>query len=696
MSFDDDNGFGDEDDDEENEDQMDEREDNQNEDEPEDDQDQDQDEDEDEGGDDDDREDGDGDDTTMQDTPQANGRVSSSTVPGTLSLPDPTTPGHPLNLAPLDQSSEGQPQSQGEQTQTQQVDSTTRVERPTVRPEALTALTYDIVPTIAAPHSTSINAITATPNLKYVFSGGSDGYIRKFNWPDTSNGKSLLTVAQRHPFVDSVTKAGVLTSYWENEEPNTKPGDYSQSLSPVYSLAVHKNALWLLSGLESGGINLQSVRIEEGKRIHCLKKHTSAVSVLSLAQDERSVLSGSWDKTIIDWSLDTGQIIRAFEGSGSQISAIEIRPESSLPIPEHVDAPPTSNGTFSTSDADKALSNGLPNGAEHSHGLDGTAEAAETQPSPAASHNSFSSLFGDNDNDNTMETNFGGGGDEDNDLFGGAVTGDMKPDGGDDEATDATMTDAPQDAPPQLDGASEPAFPATQPAQPSVSDSAVPQVALGSPPAQPTNGTSTSAVLGNERPGERMSSSTPQNDDTSASDPAPTSANTFLSASIDGSIRIWDKRQARPVVRLPPRSSPPWCTSAVWSPDGNFFYAGRRNGTVEEYSLHRATATSFAPSRTFRFPAGSGPVSSLRAMPNGRHLVCASYDILRMYDLQHDEQGGGNAAVKTPFLIVPGHRTGVVSALYLDPTCKFMISTAGNRGWEGTSTQVLLGYEIVV
>ena len=91
--------------------------------------------------------------------------------------------------------------------------------RPTVRPEALSARVYDIVPTIAAPHSTSINAVTTTPDMRWVFTGGADGYIRKFNWTDTVNGKVMLTVAQRHPFVDSVTKAGVLMSYWENEEP---------------------------------------------------------------------------------------------------------------------------------------------------------------------------------------------------------------------------------------------------------------------------------------------------------------------------------------------------------------------------------------------------------------------------------------------------------------------------------------------
>lgn len=80
-------------------------------------------------------------------------------------------------------------------------------------------------------------------------------------------------------------------------------------ISAVYCLAVHSEALWLLSGLEvfdinlhtnykSGGINLQSVRHEEGKVLHVFKKHTSAVSVLQLGNDEMSFLSGGWDRQV--------------------------------------------------------------------------------------------------------------------------------------------------------------------------------------------------------------------------------------------------------------------------------------------------------------------------------------------------------------------------------------------------------------
>lgn len=73
------------------------------------------------------------------------------------------------------------------------------------------------------------------------------------------NGRVPLTVAQRHPFVDSVTRAGILLSYWENEEPAASSKSSllhvpdttdDLKLSPVYSLAVQSQSLWLLSGLE--------------------------------------------------------------------------------------------------------------------------------------------------------------------------------------------------------------------------------------------------------------------------------------------------------------------------------------------------------------------------------------------------------------------------------------------------------------
>jgi transcriptional activator SPT8 len=77
---------------------------------------------------------------------------------------------------------------------------------PIMQINADSCTSYDIVPVLAAPHATSVNAITATTDMRWIFTGGSDGYIRKFDHFAGMNGKVPLTVAQKHPFVDSVTK----------------------------------------------------------------------------------------------------------------------------------------------------------------------------------------------------------------------------------------------------------------------------------------------------------------------------------------------------------------------------------------------------------------------------------------------------------------------------------------------------------
>ena len=402
------------------------------------------------------------------------------------------------------------------------------------------------------------------------------------------------------------------------EAKNPAAGDDGQTLSPVYSLAVHKQGLWLLSGLESGGINLQSVRHDEGKRITCLRKHTSAVSVLNVAQDERSALSGSWDKTIIDWDLNTGLVKRMFEGSGGQISAIEMRPMSSLPVPEASGEAPLTNGTFSADNASKPRANGiLTNGIKHDAEADSNPLENGTADAPGSPTDSLfggndadgDSLFGDNDEGDASAGALSGGAfaDDDDDEFSRAIANGIQQQENEDADGDVSMIDPGNpDAAPQVNGAS--------------GDHAIAE-RLSSPGRQPAAISEEAAVtLTNGLPHAEEPETF---DPTTASAPevsdAPLTADsTFLAASFDGTLRVWDKRKPTPVAKILPRNVPPWCMNACWSPDGNFIYAGRRNGTVEEFSLHKGLR---GVERTFKFPNGSGAVSAVRAMPNGRHLI---------------------------------------------------------------------------
>lgn len=490
---------------------------------------------------------------------------------------------------------------------------------PPTRPEALSAQAYDIVPTMAAPQSTSINAVAVTPDMRWVFSGGTDGYVRMYNWVDTVNGKVPLTVAQKHPFVDSVMKAGSLVTYWENEEHaiRTPPAaDEGKWTSPVYSLAVQHQATWLLSGLESGGINLQTCRHQAGTRITTLKEHTSAVSVLSLSQDETTFLSGSWDKTIHDWDLNTGKVKRSFRGAGGQISAIEVRPMSDLPVPEVTDSlPEPTNGTYSSNNGAPFANGSLSNGVNNQDGE----EDALGSPTGSLFGEDHGSLFGE-------DTGNGGGtggdnvfGDDDDELTRALTSGLQEDDAPGEEDTDMTGmgSGGPVQPPDQSNEAQEAS-------NGGAADSSTKETneQVNGQPQQSSSKPSSPLANGLPHSDEPLTAPPTNEEEKSASDLPPQSESTFLDASQDGTLRIWDRRMASPIATIVPQGgTPPWCTGACWSPDGNFIYAGRRNCSVDEYSIHHLGSKRSEANRNFKFQAGSGPVYAVRAMPNKRHLV---------------------------------------------------------------------------
>ncbi|KAF3928166.1 hypothetical protein AA313_de0205385 [Arthrobotrys entomopaga] len=318
-----------------------------------------------------------------------------------------------------------------------------------------------------------------------------------------------------------------------------------------------------------------------------------------------------------------------------------------------------------TSSAISKLANGLSNGLKSPKQ---EADADADAPGSPASSGGFDSLFG--------------GDDDTDDLFGGDLTN-----GRTAQNSTLAITDGDDDV---LMGEAQPAE--QQLINENASVTAAPEV-----PATTTTDTQQTETVGDisiDIPDTRESQAPEQPRspgahsalDTNSSD---VSSNIFLAASIDGIVRVFDRRQERPITRLlPGKGIPPWSMSACWGVDGNHIYVGRRNGTVEEYNIHKDFQTSC---RTLKFPGGSGAVSYVTPMVNGRHLVCASFDNLRLYDLK-DEEGKHS---RVPFLIVPGHHGGVLSSVYVDQTSNYLLTMAGNRGWEGTTTEVMLGYEIV-
>ncbi|KAI8990066.1 WD40-repeat-containing domain protein, partial [Pilobolus umbonatus] len=401
-------------------------------------------------------------------------------------------------------------------------------------PNIIACTSYDCIPLAAAVHPSPIFSLATTQCFRWVLTGSEDGYIRKWDFFASMNGRTALTQAQRHHHVDSVIYSGVLSSWWENEEqadetvktepeessvlmpPPSNPGE--SKLSPVYSMDIHSEALWAVQGCENGSINLTTVRHDEGRCHHVLHKHNAPVSVLMITPDETGAVSGSWDKSVIEWDLNVGSIVRSYDGHIAQISSAQFQPIFTPYVP---------------------------------HGKTG-----EDDPS----------------------------------------------------------------------------------------------------------------LLWNRK-----------------------NINTLMTTSVDGQCLIWDRREpGRYARRLPiPEKTPPWCLSACWSADGTRIYVGRRNGTVDEYDF-----ASQKWMKSFRMPTNSGPVSCVVSMPNGKHILCASNDNIRLWNTKMGFTKPSKQSNIIPFSILPGHHGGTISRIAIDPTCKYMVTTSGNRGWEGVSTNACLFYDI--
>ncbi|KAL3235518.1 SAGA complex subunit SPT8 [Nakaseomyces bracarensis] len=500
---------------------------------------------------------------------------------------------------------------------------------------------YNISPYAAIPIQTDVNALAVSKGLRNLFLGGADGFIRKFDLLGTLAGKMTLTIIQKHSLSESMEYAGILQSYWENEIPqkrsnlsiSTNGKEYVPMVSPVNSLEVHSECLYLLSGLQNGGIALQGLRYMEGKIGHYFypgtptrNGHTQVVNLLKLNSDQSRFLSGSWDKKILEWDLNgKGTVLNEFKGANSELSSLEMRPLYSTigiedfgrELPEETASQPNNNDSKLGS---RSNSNSKTNG--------------DSKAGKDEEDDEMDSLFGDDDEDEDEEMK-------------DAV----------DEIAKATQDNE---------------------KEPEQDEKLVKQEAI-SPEEQQEEARPKSPSALKKQDIEEISQSTLniQYDEC-----------VFMTSGLNGSVQIWDRRiNTAPVLNMERNlTTPPWCQSACWGTDGDSVYAGRRNACVEEFSLRMPGK----PKDTLKLPSISGPVTCIQAMPNNRHILCASRDNIRLFDIRQSEQSKS----KSPFLIVPGHHGGAISNIYVDPTCRFMISTSGNRGWQGTSTDTTFIYEI--
>lgn len=129
-----------------------------------------------------------------------------------------------------------------------------------------------IDPILTIPHGVPVQSLCMPPCGTHVFSGGADGFIRRIGLYESATGSNAENLTMRAGgHVGAVDKDAdpepkiFLAGYWENEDdlvPHATPradgrvrwgpksvGNATR-VSPVYSMAIHTEELWGLTGTE--------------------------------------------------------------------------------------------------------------------------------------------------------------------------------------------------------------------------------------------------------------------------------------------------------------------------------------------------------------------------------------------------------------------------------------------------------------
>lgn len=127
--------------------------------------------------------------------------------------------------------------------------------------------------------------------MSHLLTGSDDGYIRDYDIFAAVNGKVTLTAPQRHHcnVVEGNMKSGQIRSWWENPDLVNSQNGYLQggetTVSPVYSMAMHSDALWALGGTSVSALY---------PRYHSESLYSAVHSAVTLIYSRFDTIPGGW------------------------------------------------------------------------------------------------------------------------------------------------------------------------------------------------------------------------------------------------------------------------------------------------------------------------------------------------------------------------------------------------------------------
>lgn len=189
--------------------------------------------------------------------------------------------------------------------------------------------TMELLHTLSG-HTDAVNSVVITPDGQRAISGSSDGTVRIW---DIQNGQELdnlggnkltnisaVAIAQKKQLVifaeDNILKICSL----ENQAKSISKLDQQGHTKATTAVAVTRDGKKAISGSDDRTLIVWN--LDTGEILHTLVGHTDAVNKVVVTPDEKKAISGSDDYTLIVWNLETGEKLHTLQGHTQRINAL--------------------------------------------------------------------------------------------------------------------------------------------------------------------------------------------------------------------------------------------------------------------------------------------------------------------------------------------------------------------------------------
>jgi WD40 repeat protein len=191
-------------------------------------------------------------------------------------------------------------------------------------------------------HINEVSSVAISPDGQTLVSGSWDNTIKIWQ---LDKGQEPRTLTGHSDWVYSIALSSdgqiLASGSWDKtikiwqldtgEELHTLRGHSDR----VYSVAFSPDGQTLASGSLDKTIEIWRLRKKREKNRwltcwgleHTLIRHSSEVSCIAFSPNERTLASGSWDKTIKIWQLNTGEELHTFRGHSDRVYSVAFSPD---------------------------------------------------------------------------------------------------------------------------------------------------------------------------------------------------------------------------------------------------------------------------------------------------------------------------------------------------------------------------------